>query len=292
MVRLLARGGQAGVYEATAEGMVHPVALKVVAPSGDAEAGRRFEQEARIAAGLAHPHICRVLEYGQEGTLRYLAMEMVGPESVADRLQRLGRLPVEQAVRIAIAVARALEYAHGRGITHRDVKPSNLLLDRHGDVKITDFGIARALDSNSLTRTGTVVGTPGWMAPEQLQGEPFDHRVDLHALGVVLYQMLSGRHPFESGTPAQTMYRVVHERPPRLGGDVPAWLDDVVQHALEKDPELRYPSAARMAEDLVAERRSRAPRRPRAALLASAAAAVLLAAWGLHRAPPATPAPA
>lgn len=212
----------------------------------------RFRREAQAAGRCNHPNIVAVFDFSLYDGNPYLAMEYVEGASLAAVLARTKRFPPASAVRIITQVLDALGAAHAMGIVHRDVKPANILLQADARVKVTDFGISR-LESGSVTQTGSVLGTPSYMSPEQARGEPVDARTDLFSAGAVLYEMLSGVRPFPGQNIAETMQRVLNEKPadlrPSLGG---AWagLAPVVERALAKRPEVRFPTAGIMAEAL------------------------------------------
>ncbi len=255
VARELGRGGMGVVYLAAREDdpASRPVALKVVR-GGALVAGamlRRFLAERHILGTLEHPFVARLLETGitADGT-PYFAMEHCAGGSLADRLTRRP-LSVPDTLRIARQLAEALAAAHELGIVHRDVKPANVLFNDEGDVQLTDFGVAKLLDQDS-TLSGGLLGTPAYLAPEQLRGTGIDHRADLWALGVTLYQMLAGRRPFEGGSYAAVLHAVVTVEPEpfnRAGG-VPPALEALVRHLLRKDPEARPRNAASVAEVL------------------------------------------
>ena len=236
------------------------IALKVMAPpqlaeSDDAEElERRFLIEARAAARLHHPGIVMVLDADTDpGTgFSYLAMELVEGHSLKDLLRESGRLPAAVGSDLGAQVARALDHAHQAGVVHRDVKPANVLVTPEGRVKVTDFGIAKVA-SQSMTLTGHILGSPFYMSPEQVKGEPVDGRSDLFSLGSILYQCTTGELPFPGDTLAAVTYKVVQvdPRPPRTcAPDLPPSLEGVIERALEKDPDRRYPTGAEMAEAL------------------------------------------
>jgi len=255
-------GGMGEVYRARDPRLGREVAVKVLpdGAGGDADRLRRFEQEARAASALNHPNILTVFDTGsQDGTV-YLVTELLEGETLRERLAG-GALPARKAVEIAVQVARGLAAAHERGIVHRDVKPENLFLTRDGRVKILDFGLARLQQSDIAeaptiltgTEPGVVLGTVGYMAPEQVRGQPADHRADLFALGAVLYEMLAGRRAFHRDSAVETMAAILREEPPDLaesGKVIPPGLDRVIRHCLEKDPLHRFQSASDLAFDL------------------------------------------
>lgn len=250
---ILGSGGMAVVYRAK-NGAGQPVALKVLFPPPGAgpEILARFEREARTAARLRHPGIVRVLDTGQSGGYAFMVMSLVEGPTLAERLAQVGALAETGAADIAWQIADALDYAHGQGVVHRDVKPSNILLTETGRALLTDFGVAQALDDLTLTRTGYTVGTPAYMAPEQTSGEPpVDGRADLYALGVVVYQMVTGRTPFRGSTP-QVLHAHVYEPPPRPSTIAPVStaLEGIILKALAKDVAQRFQTGAAMAQAL------------------------------------------
>jgi serine/threonine-protein kinase len=231
-----------------------PVALKVLfpPPGAAAEIRTRFEREAETAARLHHAGIVRVLDIGQAGDYAYLAMPLVDGHSLAERLAQAGPLDEAGAIDIAWQLADALDYAHRQGVVHRDVKPSNILLTADGQALLTDFGVAQAFDAPALTRTGHTVGTPAYMAPEQASGEqPVDGRADLYALGIVLYQMVTGRTPFQGSTP-QILHAHVYKPPPAPStvAFVSPALESVILRALAKEAANRFQTGAAMAQAL------------------------------------------
>lgn len=257
----LGRGGMAEVYRGYHPALDRYVAIKLLHPflSDDPEFKDRFENEARNVAKLKHPNIVQVydFEYDAESESYYMVMELVNGLTLKDRLLELARthgsFPVGEAVRIVRSAAEALDYAHGRGMIHRDVKPANLMLDEGQRVVLTDFGIAKMVTGAQFTSSGGMVGTPAYMAPEQGLGEQGDERSDLYSLGVILFQFLTGRLPFDAETPLAVVLKHVNEPVPSLLDYAPhasPELDRITRKALAKDPDERYQSAAEMAEDL------------------------------------------
>lgn len=249
----IASGGMGDVWCAQDQVLERAVAVKVMRPSVEAEEAfaERFRAEARHTAGLSsHPHIAAVYDYGEHDALAFLVMEYADGEPLSDRLRRAGRLAPEEVRRLMAQAALALGFAHEAGVVHRDVKPANVMIGRDGAVKLTDFGIARALDGSGHTRTGEVLGTPFYLSPEQALGRPATGASDLYALGVVAHEMLSGRRPFDRGTPVATALSHVSEPPPPLPGDVPEDLAGVVQACLAKDPADRPATGRAVAEAL------------------------------------------
>src|SRR3954452_11116521 len=242
------KGGMGVVYRATDLQLDRPVALKVVAAdfADDPAFAERFKRESRLAASLDHPNVIPIHHAGEEDGRLYVTMRFVEGTDLAEVLRRDRRLAPERAVRITAQVGAALDAAHARGLVHRDVKPANILLqDDH--VFLTDFGLSKQTGSgDDLTETGAVLGTVDYMAPEQVQGGIVDGRTDVYALGCVLFQMLSGRVPFERANGMAKLFAHVSEPAPRLK-DVPEPLADVVARAMEKDPGRRFQSAGEMA---------------------------------------------
>jgi serine/threonine protein kinase/formylglycine-generating enzyme required for sulfatase activity len=242
----LGQGGMAAVYVAQDNHLNREVAIKVILPGYDHSELflKRFDREARSAARLTHPNVIKVIDYGVAEGLPYLVMEYVSEGSLKDRLG--AAIPWKEAFRQLIPVARALAYAHSQGIVHRDLKPANILVTRSGDLVLTDFGIAKTLNAENLTQltaTGVSMGTPAYMAPEQGMGEKIDPRVDIYSFGVVLYEMITGRPPFEGETPVSVMMKHLIEPPPkpsRLVPDLPPAVEQALMKALEKKPEDRY----------------------------------------------------
>jgi hypothetical protein len=228
------------------------VAIKRLHPhiAGEPQAADRFKREALAAASLSHPGVVTVFDAGEDPDGPFIVMEFVEGETLADLLRREGRLSPEQAGQIAARVAEALEHAHRRGLVHRDVKPGNILLDRAGNVKVADFGIAKSLqETDRFTRTGTVLGTATYLAPEQAAGDGATPASDIYGLGVVLYEMLTGRVPFEAETPVAVAlaHQTQAPAPPSLLAPVPSTLEGIIMRALAKDPGQRFRSAGEMA---------------------------------------------
>jgi serine/threonine protein kinase len=259
----LGEGGMAVVYKGYQQSLNRNVAIKVLRQelAQDEEFVARFRREALAVADLNHPNILHVYDAGFVQGMYYIVMAYVDGGSLRDLVGQ-GPLEPEYALSIASQVADALHHAHQRGIIHRDVKPNNILLSRDGRPLLADFGIAKALhESSGLTRTGMSIGTPEYMAPEQIQGQKVDGRTDIYSLGIVLYEMLVGWAPFSSTTPVAALYKQVNEPPPPLRQaniNVPAWLEAVVNRALAKSPQERYQQASDFADAL---RQRRAPER-------------------------------
>ncbi|HZC18070.1 MAG TPA: protein kinase, partial [Rubrobacteraceae bacterium] len=255
LVEPLGDGGMARVYLAHDEVLDRDVALKVLREqyADDEEFVERFRREARSAAGLSHPNIVSVYDQGRsEDGAYYMAMEYVPRGTLKDRIGREGALAPEVAAGVALQIADALSAAHEKGVIHRDIKPQNVLVTGAGDVKVADFGIARAA-SSTATATGIVLGTAGYMSPEQAKGEPVGPQSDLYSLGVVLYEMLTGNLPYEADSAIAQAVKHISEPPPsprEANPEVSEALDALTTKLLAKNPEDRYPSASALANDL------------------------------------------
>jgi serine/threonine-protein kinase len=263
VLALMGAGGMGEVYRARDERLGREVAIKVLlaAAARDPERRQRFEQEARAVGALNHPNVLAIHDVGDHEGTPYLVSELLDGETLRDRLDATSRLPTRKAVDYATQVAQGLAAAHDKGILHRDLKPENLFLTRDGGVKILDFGLAKLTepdlesDTDAPTRTrhtqaGTVVGTVGYMSPEQVRGRDVDHRSDIFALGAVLYEMLAGRRAFAEETPAETMTAILkHEPagPPDSDHRVPLGIERITRRCLEKKPEERFQSARDLA---------------------------------------------
>jgi WD40 repeat protein/serine/threonine protein kinase len=253
---LLGRGGMGVVLRAFDTHLQRHVAIKVLDPqlADDMTARQRFCREARSAASVTHENVVTIYHVEKEETsgLPFLVMQVVTGESLQDRLDRVGALPVGDIVRIGLQTAVGLAAAHEKGLVHRDIKPANILLEAHSDrVKLTDFGLARATEDVRLTQTGFVTGTPLYMSPEQARGSAVDHRSDLYSLGAVMYQMATGVPPFEGDSPLALLRRVDQEEPipvRELNAVVPDEVARLIERLLTKDPDDRYQSAAEVAE--------------------------------------------
>jgi len=259
ILELAGGGGMGVVYKAEDLRLSRTVALKFLPPelTRDPESKVRFLQEARSASGLDHPNICTIHEVGetQDGQL-YLAMPLYDGETLRKRIER-GPLDIDDAIDIAQQIARGLSKAHRGGIVHRDIKPANLMITSDGVVKILDFGLAKLAGMAALTRTGSSMGTPAYMSPEQSRGDEVDHRTDLWSLGVVLYEMVAGRRPFRGEHEQAILYSLLNEPPKPLAQarpEAPPELEKIVQGLLAKDPDERYPAADGVLGDLRALR--------------------------------------
>ena len=255
----------ARVYRATDRVLGRIVAVKVLAPNyaRDQNFVQRFRREAQAAARMNHPGVVSVYDTGSDDGIHYIVMEHVQGRSLADVLRSERKLQPERAAEIAEAVAMALSFAHAQGIVHRDIKPGNIMITPSGEVKVMDFGIARATTSgDTLTQTATVLGTATYLSPEQAQGEPVDARSDIYSLGVVLYEMLTGQPPFAGDSAVTVAYKHVREEPvlpSRLNPEVPSGLEAVTMKCLAKNPDNRYQSADEVRADLERIRHGQRP---------------------------------
>ena len=257
LTHLVARGGMAQVYRAVDLQLDRPVALKVLFPelSVDKTFVERFRREAQAAANLSHPNIVPVFDWGEDDGVYFIVMEYIDGRSLSTVLRDPQKMPPNQIAQIGAGVAAALAFAHRHGVVHRDVKPGNILITPDGEVKVTDFGIARAMNTEeSLTQTGAVMGTAAYFSPEQAEGKTVDARSDIYSLGVVLYEMAVGRPPFTGDSPVAVASKHVRDQPvlPRVANPAcPAALEAVIMKAMAKDPAARYGSAEEMRADLL-----------------------------------------
>lgn len=254
IVECIGQGRMATVYKAVQAVLERYVAVKVFHKdlAEDGSFSARFEREVKAVATLHHPHIVPILDCGIEGGAPYIVMEYLEGTTLEARLEALASsralMPLREVGRICVAVARALDHAHQRGIVHGDVKPANVMLTTQGGVMLTDFGIAAIVGT-----AGPMIGTPAYMAPEQGRGEPGDERSDIYALGVILYEMVTGRVPFEADTPLAVMDKHINDPvpPPRqVNPAVPSAVERIILKALAKNPDDRYQKAADMASEL------------------------------------------
>jgi eukaryotic-like serine/threonine-protein kinase len=260
--REIAQGGMAEVYLAHDNLLNRAVAIKALFPEYAREPSfvERFRREAQAAANLNHPNIVAIYDWGQEDGTYFIVMEYVEGRSLRDLIRSEAPVDPGQAAEITAEIASALAFAHRNGVVHRDVKPGNVLLTRTGTVKVTDFGIARAGASDGLTQTGSVMGTATYFSPEQAQGLPVDGRSDVYALGVVLYEMVTGVAPFTAESPVSVAYKHVRETavlPTERNPDVPPDLERIILTALSKEPGNRYQTADDMRADILRFRRGR-----------------------------------
>jgi eukaryotic-like serine/threonine-protein kinase len=254
---LVGHGGMSSVYKARDSLLERHVALKILHDqySADEDFVERFKREARSVAQLQHPNLVTVIDRGEADGRQFIVFEYIDGENLKEHVVRKGRLDVREALEIALEVARGLAFAHDQGLVHRDVKPQNILLNGDGRAKVTDFGIARSVDVDGMTQTGTVLGTSNYIAPEQASGQRVDAHSDVYALGVVLYELLAGELPFPGESFVAVAMKHMHEPAPNLldvRGDVPLRVAAAVDRALEKDPEQRFPTMDAFAAELEA----------------------------------------
>src|SRR5271166_790808 len=258
----LGAGGMGEVYRAHDTRLDHEVAIKVLPEylTYDSERLRRFEQEARAAAALNHPNILAVYQMATHEGVSYMVTELLEGETLRERL-RHGPMPLRKVIDYAVQIAHGLAAAHDKGIVHRDLKPENLFVTKDGRVKILDFGLAkltqRQPDSGDVAPTqtkgtdpGMVMGTAGYMSPEQVRGQPLDHRTDIFAFGAILYELLAGKRAFHRSTSAETMTAILNDDPPsisQIAHTAPPGLQRVIHRCLEKNPEQRFHSASDLA---------------------------------------------
>ncbi len=257
IIRRMGSGGMAHVYYALHATLDRPLVVKVLHAhlARDPEMRERFRREAEASAQLLHPHICPILDFGDINGLVFLVMPYMAGGSLADVLVRDKSVPAGPSATICAQVAIALDYAHRRGVVHRDIKPDNILFDEDGHALITDFGIATARFHGRLTRSGRAMGTPHYMSPEQAMGKMVDGRSDLYAVGVMLYEMLLAFPPFDGADSYSVGYKQVHEAPVApdvVDSRVPAELSAIVMKCLAKKAEERYQSGFELADALLA----------------------------------------
>jgi serine/threonine-protein kinase len=254
---LCGSGGMSSVYRAHDRLLERTVALKILHEHfmRDDAYVERFRREARAVAQLAHPNIVTVIDRGEQDGRQFIVFEFVDGMNLKELVERDGPLAPREAIELALQVARGLAFAHEHGLVHRDVKPQNVLLDGDGRAKVTDFGIAHALDREGLTITGTIMGTSNYISPEQARGEPVDEQSDIYSLGCVLYELLTGEVPFDGDNFVAVAMRHVNDPVPSVAEvrpDVPPHLDWTVRHAMAKDRDERFASMAEFAAELEA----------------------------------------
>lgn len=259
--RLLGQGGMGAVYLAYDQDLGRQVALKLVRPElmVHPEAMARFRQELLLASKISHRNILRIHDLGDAGGMKFISMAFVDGEDLHHLLFREGKLPIERMLNITRQLCAALDAAHSEGVVHRDLKPQNIMLGKDDQVFVSDFGLAKSLGAvNSLTQSGEMLGTPRYMAPEQVEAKSVDARTDIYALGLIFYEMVTGDVPFTAETTLQLMYKRAHEIPPApktIVPDLPDWLNNVIMKCLERDPAHRYQSTREILADIDAQRK-------------------------------------
>jgi eukaryotic-like serine/threonine-protein kinase len=255
IVEHIGGGGMADVYRAHDTLLDRPVAVKILRSqfTGDEEFVRRFRNEAQAAARLSHSHIVNVFDVGRDEDIYYIVMEYIQGETLKDHIQKKDKLAIDEAIGIALQICGALEHAHQNNLIHCDIKPHNILMGRGGRIKVTDFGIARAVTSATMTQTGTIIGSVHYISPEQVKGAMASVTSDVYSLGVVLYEMLTGQLPFTGENPISIALKHLQEEvtpPGQLNSEIPPILEATILKALSKDPAKRYPSISSMMHDL------------------------------------------
>ncbi len=255
LIEKIAEGGMARVYRGRDLLLKRTVAVKVLKDqmTGDAAFIRRFEREAQSAAALSHPHIVSIYDVGEQDGIYFMVMEYVDGKNLKEYIRAKGRLPVHEAIRIARQIGEALEEAHKAGVVHRDIKPQNILFSREGKVKVTDFGIAIAGDGVTVTVGDEIIGSVQYIAPEQARGELAGKQSDLYSLGIVLYEMVTGKVPFAGESPVAVAMKHIQEQivpPGRIVADLPENLEQIILKAVEKDAAERYKTIEELLEDL------------------------------------------
>jgi serine/threonine protein kinase len=255
ILKRLGEGGMGAVYKARDRELERLVALKVIRPelAGNPDILRRFKQELILARQVTHKNVIRIFDLGMAGGLKFITMDYVEGRDLKSVLVERGKLPTEEAVPIIQQVCRGLEAAHAESVVHRDLKPQNIMVDADGRVWVMDFGLARSLETAGLTRTGALMGTPDYMSPEQARGEKVDARSDLFSLGIIFYELITGRLPFQADTMMATLLKRVQEKaipPTMFEPAIPPHINRVVMKCLEADVSKRYQAIGEILADL------------------------------------------
>ncbi len=255
IIKNIGNGGMATVYKAKCHVLNRMVAVKVLRDefTTDVEFIKRFNSEAQAVASLTHPNIVSVYDVGNEGDIYYIVMELIQGKTLKEIIVEEGLLSWKWSVKVAMQIASALETAHKNNIVHRDIKPHNILITENGTAKVTDFGIAKAVSNSTITAFGTTIGSVHYFSPEHARGGYTDAKSDIYSLGVVLYEMLTGKVPFDADTPVSIALMHMQEKviePITINPQIPKSVNDIVVKAMQKDPNLRYASATEMIKDL------------------------------------------
>src|SRR5712692_422435 len=255
ILQLIGRGGMGAVYKARDTDLDRIVALKLIRSefAKNPQILRRFKQELILARQVTHKNVIRIFDLGQSDGIKFITMDFVEGQDLRQLLLKNGKFAPEQAARIMLQICRALEAAHAEGVIHRDLKPQNIMLDASGRVYVMDFGIARSVDLPGMTQTGALIGTPEYMSPEQGRGETLTERSDIFSLGIIFYELLTGKSPYHSDTPLATLWKRMTEKvtpPVVLDPTLPQALSNIVVKALEIEPKNRFASAREMAQQL------------------------------------------
>ena len=257
VIEELGHGGMGTVYRVLDRSIDEEIALKLLKPEValDATVIERFKNELKLARKITHKHVCRMYDLNEENGIPYITMEYVPGEDLKSLVARAGKLSIEKAVTFAIQMGEGLAEAHKLGVVHRDLKPQNIMIDREGDVHIMDFGIARMVSASELTEKGVMIGTPHYMSPEQALGEGVDQRTDIYALGVILYEMVTGQVPFQGDSALSIAVKHKSEIPPesswRLNSQVPEFLSRLILKCMQKNKESRYQNALELSVRLI-----------------------------------------
>ncbi len=255
VVRLLGMGGMGAVYLVHDRSSTADVALKLIRSdiAENPEALERFKREIQLSSKVTHKNVLRVYDLGASDGIKYLTMQFVEGEDLSTVLKREGRLPNPRLIHVFRQILEGLRAAHDQGVIHRDLKPQNIMLDAADNVYVTDFGLAKSLEQSGMTQTGAIVGTPYYMSPEQVKGSPIDHRSDIYSLGVILYEMSTGRLPFTGSTPYEVMAQRLQRAPQpagELNPDLPAYLRKILERCMTVDPAARYQTVEEILKDL------------------------------------------
>jgi serine/threonine-protein kinase len=255
IIEKLGKGGMGKVYRVEDKKIKEEVALKLIEPeiASDKKAIKRFSNELKMARKIAHRNVCKMYDLGEEKGTHYITMEFVPGEDLKSFIRRSGQLTVAKSISIAKQVCEGLSEAHNLGVVHRDLKPSNIMIDKEGNARIMDFGIARSLQAKGITRAGVMIGTPEYMSPEQVDGKEADQCSDIYSLGVVMYEMITGKLPFKGDSTLSIALKHKSEKPqdPReINPQIPENISRLIMRCLEKDREMRYQTAEELLSEL------------------------------------------